>query len=211
MSPIRKVDDFRSVEIKSWDEYIQDEIEGMQERGEMDDLPDKGKPIKIWKTDVNPEYDLAFSRLKNAGVMPMWMELDSEIGKRTEELWERLDQVEARLRGMISQLQDSPPSTPVSDQSLWQRLRLWFREDFSDDGPPPPTITTIMATRERERRRFLELAAELDKKISTYHDSLPKGGEHLQKLRWLPNRAAREFDSRIRLTDWWEEDRAGIP
>lgn len=88
MSPIRKTDDFRAVEIESWDDYVQEEIAGMQARGELDNLPLQGKPIKIWRTDVNPEYDLAFSRLKNAGVMPMWMELDKEIGERTEALWE---------------------------------------------------------------------------------------------------------------------------
>jgi len=204
MSPIRKVDDFRSVEIDSWDEFIQEEIVGMHARGEMDNLPDRGKPIKIWKTDVNPEYDLAFSRLKNAGVMPLWMELDQEIGRLTEELWARLDAVENGIRSLLEQLKS--PREPETDvpQGLWARWKTWFRTDFSDDGPPAPTMTTIMATRERERRKFLELAAELDKKIASYHDSLPKGGEHLQRLRWLPDRAARTFDDRIALSAWWE-------
>ena len=29
-----------------------------------------------------PELDLAFSRLKNAGVLPTWMELDAEVVRR---------------------------------------------------------------------------------------------------------------------------------
>ena len=208
MSPIRKTDDFRAVEIESWDEYIQEEIVGMQARGEMENLPDKGKPIKIWKTDVNPEYDLAFSRLKNAGVMPMWMELDTEIGRLTDGLWARLDAVEQEIRGLIHQLK--VPADPVIEPKggPWVRFKTWFRKDFSDDGPPPPTMTSIIATRERERRKFLDLAGELDKKISTYHDSLPKGAEHLQRLRWLPERAAKTFDDRITLSDWWEPDEA---
>lgn len=208
MSPIRKVDDYRSVEIDSWDEFIEEEIIGMKVRGELDNLPDQGKPIKIWKTDVNPEYDLAFSRLKNAGVLPLWMELDQEIGKLTKNLWARLDAVETRLRELLAQLAaPTPAEEPEVQHSLWQRMVMWFREDFSDPGPPPPTMTAIMANRERERTKFIELAAELDKKISTYNDSLPKGGEHLQRLRWLPERAAREFDERIALSDWWEEAR----
>ena len=208
MSPVRKTADYRSVEIDSWDEFIQDEIAGLYERGEMDDLPDKGKPIKIWTTDVNPEYDLAFSRLKNAGVKPLWMELDQEIGERTREIWARLDAVENSLRGLIGQLKSPAPAPPIVQQAVLQRLTSWFRIDVSDNAPPPPSISTIMSSRDRERTGFLELAAELDEKISTYHDSLPKGGEHLQRLRWLPGRAERIFDDRIVLTDWWEEARA---
>jgi hypothetical protein len=207
MSPIRKADDFRAVEIESWDDYVQEEIAGMQARGELDNLPLQGKPIKIWRTDVNPEFDLAFSRLKNAGVMPMWMELDKEIGERTQALWARLDAVEAEIRAMVRLLQ-SPQSPPEeAPQTFLQRLVRWFHTDFSDDAPPPPTMTSIMARRERERNAFLEQAAELDKRIVTYHGSLPKGAEHLQRLRWLPSRAATLFDSRITLAEWWEETR----
>ena len=204
MSPIRKTDDFRSVEIDSWDEYVQDEIAGMQARGEFENLPDQGKPIKIWKTDVNPDYDLAFSRLKNAGVVPLWMELDRDIGRLTEELWTRLDRIEQLLRGMLSQLQTPTDPEPEEPRSWWERFRRWFRIETSANEPPLPTVTTIMATRERERKRFLEVVAELDKKISSYNDSLPKGGENLQRLRWIPSRAEKVFDERIALSDWWE-------
>lgn len=205
MSPVRKDEDFRSVEISSWDGDAQEEIIDMQSRGELEDLPDKGKPITIWKTDINPAYDLAFSRLKNAGVMPLWMELDQEIGRRTEEVWKRLDWVDAELHKLVRLLQQDSAPGPDVPSKWWQRLRNWFRTDFSDDGPPPPTITSIIAARERERQQFLQRAAEFDKRILTYHDSLPKGAEHLQRLRWLPDRAERIFDERLALTDWWEE------
>ncbi len=204
MSPIRKVDDFRSVEIESWDDYVQEEIAGMAARGELDNLPHQGKPIKIWRTDVNPEYDLAFSRLKNAGVMPLWMELDKELAALTDALWGRLDAVEAEIHHLIALLRRPGEPEPKGERSVWQQLLGWFRTDFDDAAPPPPTMTSIIATRERERRRFLELAAELDKRIVTYHASLPRGAEHLQRLRWLPNRAETIFDDRIRLADWWE-------
>lgn len=205
MSPIRKVDDLRAVEIESWDEFVHEELAESMARGDFDDLPHAGKPIKIWQTDVNPEYDLAFSRLKNAGVMPVWMELDKDVGQREAELRRRLDTTEAVIREMLMQLRKPVEAMPKPQGNLWQRFLGWFRQGFPEDDPAPPSITSIMATRERERRKFLEMAAELDKKIVTYHDSLPKGGEHLQRLRWLPDRAARVFDDRIALTSWWDE------
>ena len=204
MSPIRKQDDFRSVEIDSWDEYVEEEILNLQQQGELDNLPEQGKPIKIWRTDVDPDKDLAFSRLKNAGVLPLWMELDKEIGALTEAIWTRLDRVEADIRAQLELLKSPPPPEPEPHISLWRRLKNWFRLDLSDDAPPPPTLASIMAFRDRERVRFLELAAELDKKITTYHDSLPRGAEHLQRLRWLPSRAEKIFDERVRLAEWTE-------
>lgn len=208
MSPIRKDKDYRSTEIKSWDDYVQEEIAEMQARGEFDNLPDQGKPLKIWKTEINPEYDLAFSRMKNAGVVPLWMELDRDIGRMTEALWNRLDEVEAEIRSMVELLKTaSEPETAPQGGPL-QRFRQWFRQDFRDHEAPKPTITMVMALRERARMRFIAQATELDKKIVTYHDSLPTGGEHLQRFRWLPERAARVFDDRIALTSWWEEGRS---
>ncbi|MCA9833718.1 MAG: DUF1992 domain-containing protein [Thermomicrobiales bacterium] len=204
MSPIRKRDDFRAEQIDSWDDYVRDELlQDMQENDYLN-LPDRGKPIKIWKTDLDPDKDLAFSRLKNAGIKPEWMELDHEIGELTTEIWEKLDIVEHQLRTRVAEACAPDKMVARESESLWQRFRNWFRQDYSHGQEPRPTLTTIMAEREWERKRFLELAAHLDKKISTYHDSLPAGAQHLQRLRWLPDRAGRVFDERITLTDWWE-------
>lgn len=211
MSPIRKSEDYRATEINSWEEYIQEEEAGMEARGELKNLPGAGKPIKIWKTELNPENDLAFSRLKNAGIKPVWMELDQEIGRRTDELWTRLDSIERSIRSLLEQMRAPKVEEPEEhvQPGLWQRFIGWFRSDFHQEDAPAPTLTSIMAERDRERSRFLDIAAELDKKISEYHNSLPTGAEHLQRVRWLPERAARVFDERITLADWWEEERAG--
>lgn len=204
MSPIRKKDDFRSEQIDSWDDYVRDELlQDMQENDYLN-LPDRGKPIKIWKTDVDPDKDLAFSRLKNAGIKPEWMELDHEIGELTERIWARLDEVELRLKAEVARTHMSDEIAQRQPDSVWERFQQWFRQDYTRQPKPAPTLTSIMAEREWERKRFLEMAAQLDKRISTYHDSLPAGAQHLQRLRWLPDRAARIFDERITLTEWWE-------
>lgn len=206
MSPIRKSDDFRTTEINSWDEFVQEQL--LEDMAEVDytDLPDRGKPIKIWRTDVDPDKDLAFSRLKNAGVKPAWMELDQEIGLLTEQLWALLERIEQRIRADIERM-----NTISTDESLpltWhERWRRWFRQDYREDPEPSPTVTSIAAYRERERRRFLEHAALLDKRIVEFHDSLPQGAQHLQRLRWLPNRAERIFDEHIDTAALWDTSR----
>lgn len=204
MSPIRKRDDFRSTHINSWEDVVTEELAHDMAEVDYQNLPDRGKPIKIWRTEVDPSKDLAFSRLKNAGVKPAWMELDQEIAQRTEQLEARLASVERLLRNEIALTNSPSPRSSVESRSLVGRIRRWFRQDFSDEAEPRPTMTSVLTIRDRERSRFLELAAELDKKINDFHNSLPANAQHLQKLRWLPDRAKRVFDERIALSEWWE-------
>lgn len=205
MTHVRKTADFRTVSIHSWNDLVQEESDGLEARGELQNLPDQGKPIKIWRTELDPDKDLAFSRLKNAGVLPVWMELDKEIVARTEALWAKLGWIEQAIRSDLELLTLAVQHSPDPSRSMWQRLTSWFRMDLSDDVPQLPTLTSIKAFQVRERSRFLELAADLDKKISAYHDSLPRGAENLQRLRWIPSRAERIFNERITVSAWWDE------
>lgn len=205
MSPIRHEDDFRRREIDDWDEYVQEQLEESISKGEFENLPDKGKPIKIWRTELNPEYDLAFSRLKNAGVLPVWMELDAEIARLVEEMEAFLERSRAFLEEQLQELrarQAAPDEQAESPIPWWQfcrRLALWWRMDLreAEDVPSVRSIGDLIIQRDRMRRQYLDRAAALDKKIADYHNSLPREMSHLQRLRWLPERAARVFDEAI--------------
>lgn len=205
MSPIRHQDDFRRVEIEDWDEWVQGEIQQGMENGEFENLPDKGKPIKIWRTDVNPEYDLAFSRLKNAGVLPAWMELDAEVSRKTQELESFLEAsrnyLDRNLRELReAQVADETETAPEYPRwQFWRRIAAWWRLDAStNDAPAGPTsIGDLIVERDRMRQQYLDRAAELDKTIVEYHDTLPRELSHLQRLRMLPERAARLFDEHV--------------
>lgn len=205
MSPIRHEDDFRRREIDDWDEYVQEQIEESISKGEFEDLPDKGKPIKIWRTEVNPEYDLAFSRLKNAGVLPVWMELDAEIARLSHDLDVFLDRARGYLQEQLEQLRERQrqpvvdPEPRVPWWQFWRRIAAWWRLDTSGDdtGPQFASVGDLIVQRDRMRTQYLERAAALDKKIADYHNALPRELSHLQRLRWLPERAARVFDEEV--------------
>lgn len=209
MSPIRRDDDFQRTEIEDWDTWIQEQIQEAQERGEFDNLPHAGKPIEIWRTEVNPEYDLAFSRMKNADVLPVWMELDRDISRMSRDLDDFLERSTAWLLaerdGAIrARTQEDPaepgPSVPKRHWwQIWQRLMDWFRiePDEADSRQEPRSIGDLLRLREHIRAQYLARAAALDKKIESYHNSLPEGLSHLQRLRMLPNRAAKRFDARF--------------
>ena len=205
MSPIRHEDDFRRREIDDWDEYIQEQIEESIAKGEFEDLPDKGKPIRIWRTEVNPEYDLAFSRLKNAGVMPLWMELDAEISRLSREMEIFVERSRDDLLHQLQELRErqreeregQEPSLPWWQS--WRRIAGWWRLDLTEEDRDPGvrSLGDLIVQRDRMRAQYLDRAAALDKKISEYHNALPRELSQLQRLRMLPERAARIFDEAI--------------
>lgn len=208
MSPIRYEDDYRRKEIDDWDTWIEDEIRGAQERGEFSDLPHQGKPIEIYRTDLNPEYDLAFSRLKNAGVMPAWMELDRDVSRMAEELDAYLERSAAYLvdqrallmaRLAAEKTAIAPPVRDYPRWQVWRSLLDWFRDSTAvpDVKEGPASLGDLLTLRQHMRAQYLGRAETLDKKIADYHNALPQGLSHLQRLRMLPNRAARRFDERF--------------
>jgi hypothetical protein len=207
MSPIRHEDDFRRKAIDDWDDWVDEEIRKAQARGEFSNLPGQGKPIEIYRTDVNPEYDLAFSRLKNAGVMPAWMELDRDVGRLKAELdafLERSLTYLADQRALLARRLDATaapqPATPSYPRwQVWRPLLEWFRMPPAETGERatgPRSVGELLQIREHMRDQYLERAAALDRKIAAYHNALPQGLSHLQRLRMLPERAAKRFDER---------------
>jgi hypothetical protein len=205
MSPIRHQDDFRRVEIDDWDEYVQEQIQEAIEHGEFEDLPEKGKPIKIWRTELNPEYDLAFSRLKNAGVLPAWMELDAEVARLTAELETFLDASRAYLERHLEELREAEAHAgdelprPYPWWQFWRRIAESWRLDLNEkeQAPVVASIGELIVHRNRMRDQYLDRAATLDKRIVEYHNTLPRELAHLQRLRMLPDRAARRFDEQV--------------
>jgi hypothetical protein len=70
-----------------WERIAENRITEAFEQGEFDNLPGKGRPLDLTAYFSTPDEDrIAFSILKNAGVMPSEVELLSEV----EELQRRL-------------------------------------------------------------------------------------------------------------------------
>jgi hypothetical protein len=71
----------------SFDELIESLIKDAQARGEFDNLPGKGKPIDLTDYFNTPEdIRVAQSVLKNAGIVPVEIELLQEIAALKESL-----------------------------------------------------------------------------------------------------------------------------
>jgi hypothetical protein len=201
--PVRHEGDFQRKQIRSWDSWIDEAIQEAQERGEFDNLPDHGKPIKVEETPFAPDMNAALTTLKNAGYAPTWMELDREITKGKEDLDTFLRRSAAYLERLTSQLEhgDSPalPTASERQPGRWRRFIRWLTFASDTEAARPHVIepADLAAIRDRMRDQYLERTAEVDKKVSQFHAALPRNLWHLERMRLTPEVAARKFDEAL--------------
>lgn len=195
MSPVRHEDDFKRKPIKDWESYVEDAITKAQQEGEFDNLPGHGKPLKIETNPLAPELDFAFSRLKNAGYLPTWMELDQQVKAAQEQLQRFLEDSVTYLQRHAAEIRagraaDAPK---VVRRSWWQRL-MHGSADLAPVTDGPATLADLRDIRARMRTQYLARSAELDTKIGEFNDSLSRDLWHLERMRLTQDRAARRFD-----------------
>jgi len=79
----------------SFDKTVEALIKEAQARGEFDDLPGKGKPLDLTEYFNSPEdVRVAQAMLKNAGMVPVEIELLQEIAALKEALAVTSDETE---------------------------------------------------------------------------------------------------------------------
>jgi hypothetical protein len=215
----------KKVRIESWGSHVDKMIREAQARGDFDNVPGMGKPLKL--DDDNPfnsEWSAAFRVAKNAGAAPLWIQLDKEIGADTEALQTMLERTARYLEAEAARIAEheatqaaeaaSAPAPAVAGQAQLplpgaQGRRWWpFRRGASpmparsaDEATAaasslPHTLATLEAERLRARRLYLDKAAELDAKIQEYNSYRPRNLTWLEKPRLLPEHATRRFDER---------------
>ena len=75
-------------------------IQEAMDRGEFDNLPGKGKPLRLGDNPyLEPGQELAFGLLKNNGFAPEWIERDKEIRRVLAEARRQLQQGWYQRRG----------------------------------------------------------------------------------------------------------------
>lgn len=192
-------------EIENFDDWVHDRLEEAIARGEFDNLPQKGKPIRIESNPYQPELDLAFGRLKNAGMAPAWIELDREVRTMQEALDKWLQAAAGRLAAEAARIQQmsESPVPPVAPAPLPWHQRWWPFRLFANLGDASEEFDADTEWRrwryERKivRQQYLDRAAELDQKIALFNNSVPRNLWHLEKLRFLPEKSRSRFDATV--------------
>ena len=191
--------------LERWDSWVDTAIREAGERGEFDDLPGRGQPLRLDDNPFAGDRALGFRVLKNAGVLPYWMELEKEIGAdlaALRELRERSGRyLSARVASTSSGDLGSGPGRGGARARRWPAaLARWLfglhrsgggRAD--DRHQPDPAALAV--ERRRARRAYLERAARLDETIRLYNAALPDDLRWRERPRLPHDQAVREFDA----------------
>ncbi|MGC4108552.1 MAG: DUF1992 domain-containing protein [Thermomicrobiales bacterium] len=192
-------------EIGDWDQWIEQEIADAHERGDFDDLG-PGKAFDLSTNALDPSLEFAYSRLKNAGMKPAWMDLDGECHTLRAELDLFLERSSAYLQQQIDAIL-TPAVAPVqpvdvtpTSLRLWDRIVAWLRppdtgaDRVVEDGPRDRL--DLLQLRRQMKDQYLERAAVLDKRIIAFNNTLAREMMHLERVRMVPDRASRLFEAR---------------
>ena len=180
--------------LEAWESWVDRAIRDARERGDFNALSGEGKPLRVERNPLAGDRELGFHVLKNADLLPHWMQLAKDV---TEGL-AALDRYQQQCRERIELLRGRVcrRSKPRSDERGSTLLR-WLRSGFLDWGFGESTLDVEGVERERRHRqaRYVERAAALDKQIEEYNAALPNDLRWLERPRLLPDRAAAQFDA----------------
>jgi hypothetical protein len=85
-------------------------IEEAIEEGLFDNLPGKGQPLNLEDDPMTPPHLRAANKiLKNAGVLPDWMQADIEIEKSRQECVDAWGRIEKEYRKRLAKAQAASP------------------------------------------------------------------------------------------------------
>ncbi len=103
---------------------IEDLIKKAMQEGKFDDLPGKGKKLHLGETNphANPDWELAYRMLKEAGYTLPWIEALRDIHKDLEAARNDLRRAWQHYKSDYGQLNIS-----VYDKADWERANEAFR------------------------------------------------------------------------------------
>ena len=131
----------------TWESLVERQLREAMEAGEFDDLPHQGRPLPKDDDAYAGDWAMAFRMLRNAGAAPPWIEADKEVRRL-------LGQRDA----LLARVAASPTSRSAagrSDRTTLERLVRQVNAAIARLNAEAPT--------DRQHRRPLDLAAELDR------------------------------------------------
>lgn len=117
------------------DRLAEECIEQAIARGDLDDVPGRGRPLRLEDDAMVPaELRPAYRLLKNAGYLPQEMQLrrdlqDAEALLRAARTEEERATAGARLRLLLSRLSGSRAGSLLTQEAYLQRIRDRIQRD----------------------------------------------------------------------------------
>ena len=119
---------------RDWESWIDQQIREAAERGDLDDLPGKGKPLSLEPNPYAPDREMAYKILYDAGYAPDWIELDKSIRGRLEQARAALARSWTWYQDSLGRLGDRADGWAEEERSRlkggWQRAVDAFQAEI---------------------------------------------------------------------------------
>ena len=150
----------RKPTLSDWEDAVEKQIREAMERGDFDDLPGKGKPLELGENPFTPaDWRLAFKMLKDAGMVPDWIEQGKEIRAELQALALLLEQQLQWQRERAAKLQTLPAQEMIAERERMAQAR------------------------ERTCAAYRKRATALNKMIDLFNLKVPDGIPHYARIR----------------------------
>lgn len=200
--------------LRRWESVVDRAIREAQERGEFDNLAGAGERLRLEENPFAGDRATGFRMLKNAEVLPEWMEREREMVAERATL-DRLLGAAARESVVEGEAVEGNPGTAgAGDQPGARRIGPWafvgwlVRRQWEsgkggqrDEGSSRHRERRGAEERLQARSRYLAAAKRLDGKIARYNEALPDNLRWKQRPRVSGERAAEAFDAATRPGD----------
>lgn len=186
--------------LAKWEHWVDRAIKDAQEAGEFDNLPGHGKPLQLDDDAYAGDWAVGFRVLKNAGMAPLWMELDKEITGLRAEMHAILEQATRQGQVVPGIIGEPAETTAIPRRTHWVRWRRRKHGPKRAEGGLRDQVTNAMS-RSSARQAHVKLAETLDEKIRLYNLALPPDLQHLQRVRIPRHEAEKAFDSAMWASD----------
>jgi hypothetical protein len=139
----------------SWFELIADrKIRDAMEEGRFDDLPGKGKPLNLdFDSRVPPEQRMALRLMREANLLPDWIQLDKEIRQRQERIRARTEAYAQRREADRQRAGEDPAAIRLLDGRRDDFL-IYAAKDLRDLNGVIDRFNLIVPALSRQRLRL---------------------------------------------------------
>lgn len=106
----------------NFESAVDKQIREAMERGEFDNLKNRGKPLDLARDPNVPEdWEMAFNLLKNAGFAPDWIETRAQVEREREKLF-----------APFGRFLSNPPAKPADRARVRDKLVEQFRAQATE-------------------------------------------------------------------------------
>ncbi|MBI1928924.1 DUF1992 domain-containing protein [Candidatus Poribacteria bacterium] len=151
---------------------INKQIQEAMERGDFDNLPGKGKPLKLETNPFIPsETRMVNQLLKDNGFAPRWLELDKEIRRENEQAEKLLTNLKGRRERLAQLIRLHPLERPAL-QKTFERERAraleTYRTHLMKQNQKIQRFNLIVPIQGKQQQLF-----NLNAAIARFHEECP--------------------------------------